>query len=119
MPTRKAFLQTFWKFYKSRDVWLLLSAFEKEAGPILEQLDWLGSFFADALKARLDIATGWVNPDLQNGIIPFSQALSPQKLLKGHQLIQQTSQDLREVNAVNLELMLADCLTKLVLDVFE
>ena len=100
-------------------MWLLLSAFDKEPEPILEQLDWLGSFFADALKARLDIATGWINPDLQNGIIPFSQALSPQKLLKGYQLIQQTSQDLRRINAVSQELMLADCLTKLVLDVLE
>ena len=119
LPQRKAFLQTFWKFYKSRDVWLLLSAFDKEPEAILEQLDWLGSFFADALKARLDIAIGWINPDLQNGIIPFSQALSPQKLLKGYQLIQQTSQDLRRINAVNQELMLADCLTKLVLNTFE
>lgn len=114
LQARKAFLQTFWRFYKNRDVWLLLSAFEKESEAALEQLEWLQSFFADALKAKMDIAIGWVNPDLQAGILPFSQALSSATLLKGHQILQQTQRDLREVNAVNQELMLADCATQLV-----
>lgn len=113
LPSRKTFLQTFWRFYKSRDVWLLLSAFEKEKAPALEQLEWLASFFSDALKAKMAITTGWVNPDLQAGIFPFSQSLSSMALLQGYQLLQQTAQDLREVNAVNQELMLADCLTQL------
>ena len=86
---------------------------------MLQQLEWLGSFFSDALKAKMQIATGWLNPDLQNGILPFSEQLTAQSLLKGHQIIQQTQRDLREVNAVNQELMLLDCLSKLVLEVFE
>lgn len=117
LSQRKIFLQTFWRFFKSRDVFLLFSAFDKKI--VFEQLEWLESFFADSLKAKMNIATGWVNPDLQAGIIPFSQQITAQKLLKGLQFIQQTQRDLREVNAVNVELMLLDCLTKLVLDVFE
>ena len=119
LPSRKTFLQTFWRFYKSRDVFLLFSAFDKEPEQVLQQLEWLGSFFSDALKAKMQIATGWLNPDLQNGILPFSEQLTAQSLLKGHQIIQQTQRDLREVNAVNQELMLLDCLSKLVLEVFE
>lgn len=119
LPSRKTFLQTFWRFYKSRDVFLLFSAFDKEPEQVQQQLEWLGSFFSDALKAKMQIATGWLNPDLQNGILPFSQQLTAQGLLKGHQIIQQTQRDLREVNAVNQELMLLDCLSKLVLEVFE
>ncbi|QLB20681.1 DNA polymerase III subunit delta' [Vespertiliibacter pulmonis] len=114
LPSRRAFLQTFWRFYKSRDVWLLLTAFDKEKEPALEQLEWLDSFFSDALKAKMEITTGWVNPDLQAGIFPFSEGLSTTALLNGHHIIQQTAQDLREVNAVNQQLMLADCVTKLV-----
>lgn len=119
LTARKQFLQTFWKFFKNRDVWPLLSAFEKEKEPALQQLEWLDSFFADSLKAKLDISLGWLNPDLYNGIQPFSQALSAAKLLKGHQIIQQTQQDLQTVNAVNQELLLATCLTRLVLEIFE
>lgn len=119
LQARKTFLQTFWRFFKSRDVWLLLSAFEKEKEGALQQLEWLDSFFSDSLKAKMDITSGWLNPDLQAGIVPFAQALSAEKLLKGHRIVQQTQRDLREVNAVNQELMLADCLTRLVLDVLE
>lgn len=119
LSQRKTFLQTFWRFYKSRDVWLLLSAFEKEIPEILPQLEWLESFFADALKAKLGITSNWLNADLQAGIIPFSQAFTAQGLIKGHKIIQQTIQDLIQVNAVNAPLMLADCLTQLVLEVFE
>lgn len=119
LSQRKQFLRNFWQFYKQKDVLLLLNEFDKEKEDALEQLDWLDSFFNDALKAKMDIATGWVNPDLQNGIIPFSQNLSAKKLLKGHKIIQQTQQDLKQINAVNQELMLLDCLTNLVLEVFE
>lgn len=113
LQSRKTFLQTFWRFYKTGDVWLLLNAFEKESEPALEQLEWLASFFSDALKAKMDIASDWVNPDLQAGILPFSQTLCANTLLKGYQLIQHTQQDLREINAVNQELILADCVTTL------
>ena len=119
LAQRKAFLQTFWRFYKGHDVWLLFSAFDKEPEQIQEQLEWLASFFGDALKAKMGVTSGWINPDLCNGIQPFSDSFSSQALLKGHQLIQQTQRDLREVNAVNQELMLLNCLTKLVMDVFE
>lgn len=119
LPVRKAFLQTFWKFFKSRDVWLLFSAFSKEKDEVLLHLEWLDSFFMDSLKAKMGISVGWINADLKNGIIPFSQSLSAEKLLKGHQIIQQTQQDLQSVNAVNYELMIVSCLTQLVVDVFE
>lgn len=119
LAVRKAFLQTFWRFFKSRDVWLLLSTFDKEKELILQQLAWLDSFFVDSLKASMGIENGWLNADLHNGIVQFSQTLSTLQLLKGHQIIQQTQQNLLTVNAVNQELMLMDCLTKLVLDIFE
>lgn len=118
LPQRKLFLQNFWRFYKNRDVMLLFTAFDKEKECILQQLEWLESFFSDALKAQMGIHLGWLNSDLQNGIIPFSQQLTAHSLLKGHQTIRQTQRDLVEVNAVNQELMLLDCLTKLVL-IFE
>ncbi|WP_409500569.1 DNA polymerase III subunit delta' [Mannheimia glucosida] len=118
LQQRKTFLQTFWRFYKSHDVFLLFQAFAQEKELILQQLEWLESFFSDALKAKMAISYGWLNPDLQNGIIPFSQQLTTHGLLKGHQILQQTQRDLTEINAVNPELMLLDCLTKLVL-VFE
>lgn len=110
---RKTFLQTFWRSYKNGDAWLLLNAFEKEQEDALAQLEWLASFVCDALKAKMDIATDWINPDLQAGILPFSQALCAHTLLKSHQLIQQAQHDLTEINAVNQELILADCVTKL------
>lgn len=119
LPQRKTFLQTFWKFFKSRDVWLLLSAFETEKEGVLQQLEWIESFFADSLKAKLEIAENWINPDLYNGILLFSQALSSFHLLKGQQIIQQIRCDLQTVNAVNQELMLANGLSRLVLEVFE
>ncbi|MFA9500216.1 DNA polymerase III subunit delta' [Mannheimia sp. E30BD] len=118
LQQRKTFLQTFWRFYKSRDVVLLFQAFDKEKEDILQQLEWLESFFNDALKAKMNITQGWINPDLQNGIIPFSQQLTAHGLLQGQQILHQTQRDLTEINAVNPELMLLDCLTKLVL-VFE
>ncbi|MDO4698429.1 MAG: DNA polymerase III subunit delta' [Pasteurellaceae bacterium] len=110
---RKRFLQTFWRCYKNGDAWLLLSAFDKEYDGAQAQLEWLASFFSDAIKAKIGIATDWINPDLQAGILPFSQALCAHTLLKSHQLIQQTQHDLTEINAVNQELILADCVTKL------
>lgn len=119
LPVRKAFLQNFWRFFKSRDVWLLYAEFSKEKDEVLQQLEWLESFFADSLKAKLNIAVGWMNPDLYNGISLFSQALSANQLVLGYQLIQQCQQDLQCINAVNVELMLLDCLTKLVTDIFE
>lgn len=119
LPQRKAFLQTFWRFFKSRDVWLLLSAFSQEKNEALQQLEWLESFFADGLKAKMAISTSWLNADLYNGILPFSQALPTTKLLYGHQILQQTQRDLQTINAVNQELILADCVTKLVLEVLE
>lgn len=119
LPQRKRFLQTFWLFYKNRDLLLFLKAFDAELDAVLQQLEWLDSFFADSLKAKMGITTGWVNDDLRAGIQPFSEAFSPQKLLAGHKIIQQTRQELLSINAVNIELMLADCLAKLLLDVIE
>ena len=49
----------------------------------------------------------------------FSQQLSQTALLQGNRLIQQLRQDLIQINAVNQELMVLDCLTKLITQVFE
>ncbi|QIW16657.1 DNA polymerase III subunit delta' [Pasteurellaceae bacterium RH1A] len=115
LQARKTFLQTFWRFYKSRDLLLLFKAFDSEKEQIFQQLEWLQSFFADALKAQLGIGQDhWLNPDLAKGIIPFSQGLSAQALLKGQNLLQQTASHLAQINAVNSELMLLDCLSKLI-----
>lgn len=119
LQQRKAFLQNFWRFFKSRDVWLLFAEFSKEKDEILQQLEWIETFISDSLKAQLGIMTNWVNADLQNGIIPFSQSISAIKLLRGVQLLQNAGKDIREINAVNLELILLDCLTKLVSEIFE
>lgn len=116
---RKIFLQQFWRFYKSKNPLLLLNEFDKEKEGVLEQLDWLASFFSDALKSQMGITSGWINPDLEKGIILFAKEISSQKLLKGHKIIQLIQQDIVKINAVNQELMLLDCLTKLVLEVFD
>lgn len=118
LSARKTFLQTFWRFYKSRDVMLLFTAFDSEKELILQQLEWLDSFFSDALKAKMGVPNGWLNADLQNGILPFSQQLTAHGLLQGHNIVRQTQRDLVEINAVNQELMVLDCLTKLVM-IFE
>lgn len=120
LTQRKAFFQTFWRFYKSGDLMLLLTTFDKEdKAHTLQQLEWLASFFSDSLKAKLAVEEGWINTDLAKGVTIFSQQLSAQALLKGYQVLQQTQRDLMEINGVNHELMLADCLSKLILSVFE
>ncbi|AKO45971.1 DNA polymerase III subunit delta' [[Haemophilus] ducreyi] len=119
LTARKTFLRTFWRFFNNRDVFLLFSQFDKEKALILEQLEWLESFFSDSIKAKLAITNGWINYDLHNGILQFSQQLDIKRLLIGHQLIQQTKWDLLAVNAINQELILLACLTKLTLNVFE
>ena len=116
LSARKAFLQTFWRFYKNRDPFLLLSQFEKEQ--VETQLEWLESFFSDTLKAKMGMTTGWVNHDLDKGIWLFSDALSAQQLLKGYDILCETEKNINEINAVNVELMLANGLTRLVLEVF-
>ncbi len=116
LPVRKAFLQTFWQFLKTRDVFLLYSAFDKER--LFEQLEWLESFFTDSLKAKMGIQHGWINTDLGNAIPIFSQRFHASLLLEGHRIVQQTQRDLREINAVNQELMLLDGITKLVMTLF-
>ncbi|OOR99730.1 DNA polymerase III subunit delta' [Haemophilus paracuniculus] len=119
LSQRKLFLRAFAKFYQSRDLLLFLTAFDKEKPQALQQLEWLASFLSDSLKAQMGISQGWTNADIETAINKFSQLLSAPKLLKAHQIVQQTQRDLLEINAVNQELMLADCLSKLLLDVFE
>ena len=108
--------QIFWQFLKTRDVFLLYSAFDKER--LFEQLEWLESFFTDSLKAKMGIQHGWINTDLGNAIPIFSQRFHASLLLEGHRIVQQTQRDLREINAVNQELMLLDGITKLVITLF-
>jgi len=60
----------------------------------------------------------WINTDLGNAIPIFSQRFDAPLLLEGHRIVQQTQCDLREINAVNQELMLLDGITKLVITLF-
>lgn len=119
LSQRKTFFQNFWRFFKSRDVWLIYSAFAKEKEDALQQLEWLESFFADSLKAKLGITSGWINPDFSKGIEPFAATLSAFALLKGVKIIQHIARDLREINGVNQDLILLDGLVTLITDVFE
>lgn len=119
LSARKKFLQTFWRFSKNRDVWLLFVEFSKEKESVLEQLEWLESFFTDAIKAKLGITTNWINSDLQKGILLFAQEISSQKLLKGVRILQATTRDLREIKGNISELILIECLVRMVEDVFE
>ena len=120
LPLRKDFLRQFWQFYRNRAVEPFLKQFALNDPVLLQrQLNWLSAFFSDSLKCKLQIKQSWINQDIANGIEQFSQQLSQTALLQGNRLIQQLRQDLTQINAVNQELMVLDCLTKLITQVFE
>lgn len=117
MEKRREFLRQFWTFYVRRSPLELLPHFDKD-NP-LPQLDWLMDFLSDALKAKLGIREGWICQDLARGIEQFNQKQTAQGLLKANQILQKVRLDLRQINAVNQELILLDGLTKLITEVFE
>lgn len=120
LPLRKDFLRQFWQFYRNRALEPFLKQFAFSDSVLLQrQLNWLSAFFSDSLKCKLQIKQDWINQDIANGIEQFSQQLSQTALLQGNRLIQQLRQDLTQINAVNQELMVLDCLTKLITQVFE
>ncbi|MGR3806224.1 DNA polymerase III subunit delta' [Pasteurella testudinis] len=120
LPLRKQFLRQFWLFYQQRQLEPFLQQFAFKDEMLLQrQLNWLSSFFSDSLKCKLHIKQGWINQDIANGIEQFSQRLPQTALLHGNQLILQLRQDFSQINAVNQELMVLDCLSKLIMQVFE
>ncbi|TNH04412.1 DNA polymerase III subunit delta' [Testudinibacter sp. TR-2022] len=120
LPLRKQFLRQFWLFYQNRQLEPFLQQFAFKDEILLQrQLNWLSAFFSDSLKCKLQIKQGWINHDIANGIEQFSQGLSQTALLQGNQLVSQLRQDFAQINAVNQELIVLDCLSKLISDVFE
>ena len=120
LPLRKDFLRQFWQFYRNRALEPFLKQFAFSDSVLLQrQLNWLSAFFSDSLKCKLQIKQDWINQDIANGIEQFSQQLSQTALLQGNRLIQQLRQDLIQINAVNQELMVLDCLTELITQVFD
>lgn len=117
LEKRREFLRQFWLFYSRRSPLEILPHFEKEL--VFQQLDWIASFLADALKDKLGIMENWVNQDLSPGIQQFSQKQSVAGLLQANQIIQKVRSDLTQINAVNQELILLDGLTRLITEVFE
>ncbi|WP_032093440.1 DNA polymerase III subunit delta' [Necropsobacter rosorum] len=116
LETRKVFLRQFWLFYTRRSPLELLPYFDKER--IFLQLDWLASFLADSLKAKLGVHQGWMNADLARGIEQFSRQQTAPGLVKANDIVQKVRSDLLQINAVNQELILLDGLTRLITDVF-
>lgn len=117
IPQRKNFLRQFWLFYRRRSPLELLPHFDKEN--YLQQLDWILAFLADSLKYKLEINSYRQVTDLARGVQQFSDEQTALGLLKSMQIMQKVRSDLRSINAVNVELMLLDGLTKLITDVFE
>lgn len=114
---RHEFLRAFWLFYQRRSPLELLPLFDKSL--ILQQVDWIAAFLADALKDKLDIQDGWLCQDLVRGIRQFSEEQNVQGLLKANQIMQRVRSDLTRITAVNQELILLDGLTRLITEVFE
>ncbi|MFC0323646.1 DNA polymerase III subunit delta' [Gallibacterium melopsittaci] len=114
---RLAFLRQFWKFYRSKNILMLLPYFQLE-NPIT-QLNWLEAFLMDTLKGALGIHTGWQCQDLRQGVETLVQQLPALKLYQGLSIIRQMRTDLLSINGVNQELIVADGLIKMIEEVFE
>ncbi|QLB13654.1 DNA polymerase III delta prime subunit [Bisgaardia hudsonensis] len=117
LDKRVEFLRQFWKFYSKRSPLELLPFFDNNL--IDQQLDWINSFFIDALKSKLAIQESQINQDLKKGILLFADANSIQGLLQASQIIQKVRLDLMQINGVNQEIILLDGLTKLITEIFE
>ena len=119
LEQRREFLRQFWVFYRRRSPLELLPFLAKEKDMALQQLDWLLAFLSDALKAKLQVKSGWICQDIERGVIQFAQGLSAPALLQAGNIVQKVRSDLQTINAVNQELILLDGLTRLITDVFE
>lgn len=119
LEQRREFLRQFWVFYRRRSPLELFPFFAKEKDMALQQLDWLLAFLSDALKAKLQVKSGWICQDIERGVIQFAQGLSAPALLQAGNIVQKVRSDLQTINAVNQELILLDGLTRLITDVFE
>lgn len=120
LELRKQFLRQLWLFHRSCALEPFLKQFAFDDSVLLQrQLNWLASFFGDSLKCRLQIQQGWINQDLVKGIEQFSEKFSQSALLHANQLVTRLHQDLKQINAVNQELIVLDFLTKLIMEVFE
>ena len=114
---RTEFLRHFWRFYQRRSPLELLPYFEKEQ--TTHQLDWLICFLHDALKCKLGINENWFFEDLKQGIQQFSQKNSRSSLLYAIKILQKARWELIHINGVNQELILTDCLTRLISEIFD
>ncbi|OBX06597.1 DNA polymerase III subunit delta' [Gallibacterium salpingitidis] len=114
---RLAFLRQFWKFYRSRNMLLLMPYFQQE-NPI-PQLNWLEALLMDALKASLSIHSGWQCEDLRQGVTALAQELPALKIYQGLSIVRRMRTDLLSINGVNQELIIADGLIEMIEQVFE
>ncbi|KGQ33822.1 DNA polymerase III subunit delta' [Gallibacterium genomosp. 2] len=114
---RLAFLRQFWKFYRNKNLLILLPYFETEQS--VTQINWLESFLLDTLKCSLHIYQNWLCRDLQSGIIAFAQAVPTLKIYRALLIVRQMRADLMSINGVNQELIITDGLIKMIEQVFE
>lgn len=114
---RLTFLRQFWKFYRNKNVLMLLPYFEAEQS--VTQLNWLEAFLLDALKCSLHIDQNWLCRDLQSGISAFAQAVPTLKIYRALLIVRQMRADLMSINGVNQELIITDGLIKIIEQVFE
>lgn len=116
LEKRTALLRHFWLFYTRLSPLEILSSFDKTL--LFQQLDWIESFVNDSLKCKLGIASGWQCLDIARGVERFAENLSIDALVGIQQILQKMRKDLREINAVNQELILLDGLTQLITKIF-
>lgn len=111
LEKRKTLLAQFWKFYTRGDILQLLPYFEKEI--IFQQIDWLSDFLMDAVKAKLAVNQYRVCEDFRNAVQQFAAHQTIMTLLNANSIMHKVRSDLATINAVNQDLMLIDCLSRL------
>lgn len=117
LAQRVEFLRQFWKFYRNKNLLLLLPNFQLD-NPI-PQLNWLEAFLLDAVKASLHIYSGWQCYDLQQGIQALAQQLPTLKIYQGLKIVRQMRTDLLSINGINQELIIVNGLIEMIEEVFE
>lgn len=116
LEKRTTFLRHFWLFYTRLSPLEILSSFDKTL--LFQQLDWIDAFVNDSLKCKLGITSGWQCLDIAKGVERFAENLSIDALVGIQQILQKIRKDLREINAVNQELILLDGLSQLITKIF-
>lgn len=116
LEQRTTLLRHFWLFYTRLSPLEILPSFDKAI--LFQQLDWIEAFVNDSLKCKLGIFSGWQCADIAKGIERFAANLSVDSLLGIQQILQKMRTDLREINAVNQELILLDGFTQLITKIF-